>query len=93
MIQGFHDRLTEDVYRGRCPKGFPQDLFRRVRAKLGELDAAVQLSDLAMPPGNELHALLRDRAGQHAIAVNKQFRLCFVWTPPGPDRVEFTDYH
>ena len=38
-------------------------------------------------------ALKDDRAGQHAISVNDQFRICFVWTSAGPDEVEFTDYH
>ena len=93
MILGFHDRYTEAVFIGRCPKGFPADLFRAARSKLVLLDAATSLEDLRRPPGNKLHALSQDRAGQHAIAVNKQFRICFIWTEAGPARVEFTDYH
>lgn len=92
-IQSFHDRLTEAVYQGRCPKGFPVDLLKSARRKLALLDAAVSLDDLKLPPSNHLHALKKDRAGQHAIAVNDQFRLCFIWTEAGPKRVEFTDYH
>jgi proteic killer suppression protein len=38
------------------------------------LDAAVALSDLTSPPGNRLEALKGDRAGQHSIRVNDQFR-------------------
>ena len=93
MIQSYHDRLTMAVSEGRRPKGFPSDLFARVRRKLRELDAAARLEDLASPPSNHLHALAADRTGQHAIRVNDQFRLCFVWTEAGPGRVEFTDYH
>jgi proteic killer suppression protein len=57
------------------------------------LDAAVVLADLRAPPANRLEALAGDRAGQHAIRVNDQFRLCFLWTPRGPAEVEFVDYH
>jgi proteic killer suppression protein len=48
---------------------------------------------LRVPPGNRLEALKGDRAGQHSIRVNDQFRICFVWTPDGPRDVELTDYH
>jgi proteic killer suppression protein len=57
------------------------------------LHNAVDLKDLKSPPANKLHALIGDRAGQHAIAVNDQFRIVFVWTDAGPERVEFCDYH
>ncbi len=57
------------------------------------MDAANELRDLASPPGNRLEALSGERAGQHSIRINDQFRLCFRWTPEGPGDVEFTDYH
>lgn len=75
------------------PKGFPADLFKSTRRKLAMLDAAMSLDDLKLPPSNRLHPLKDDRTGQHAIAVNDQFRLCFIWTEAGAERVEFTDYH
>lgn len=61
--------------------------------KLRMLDAAKVLQDLRIPPGNRLEALQGDRAGQHSIRVNDQFRLCFVWTESGPAGVELVDYH
>ncbi len=57
------------------------------------LEAATSLDDLRSPPGNELEALGRDRKGQHSIRVNKQWRLCFRWTPDGAEDIEFVDYH
>jgi toxin HigB-1 len=45
------------------------------------------------PPGNRLEALKGDRAGQHSIRINDQFRICFVWTDAGPEAVEIVDYH
>ncbi|MEH3118932.1 MAG: type II toxin-antitoxin system RelE/ParE family toxin [Methylorubrum populi] len=93
MILSFHDSVTEAVARGRRPKGFPADLYKATRRKLAYLAAAASLDDLRSPPGNRLRALERDRAGQHAIRIDDQFRLCFVWTEAGPERVEFTDCH
>jgi proteic killer suppression protein len=85
--------MTEAVYEGECPKGFPADLVKASRRKLGYLDAAAELNDLRSPPGNRLEALTRDRDGQHSIRVNDRFRVCFIWTEDGPKDVEITDYH
>jgi proteic killer suppression protein len=49
---------------------------------------------LAAPPGNRLEALRgNDRAGQHSIRINDQWRLCFVWKDRGAEWVEIVDYH
>ncbi len=63
------------------------------RRKLRQLQIAVCLDDLRMPPGNRLEALKGERRGQHIIRVNDQFRLCFRWTPAGAEDVEIVDYH
>ncbi len=68
-------------------------ILRVATRKLVQLDSAQELRDLASPPGNRLEALRGDRAGQHSIRINDQFRLCFVWTPHGPRNVETVDYH
>jgi proteic killer suppression protein len=57
------------------------------------LDDAMELRDLKSPPSNRLEALTRDRAGQHSIRINDQWRVCFVWTKAGPESVEIADYH
>ena len=64
-----------------------------VERKLQMLDSAATLEFLRSPPGNRLEALRGDRAGQHSIRVNDQFRICFVWTERGPMGVEIVDYH
>ena len=61
--------------------------------KLAMLNAAATLNDLRVPPNNRLKALEKDRAGQHSIRINDQFRVCFVWTDSGPTDVEIVDYH
>jgi proteic killer suppression protein len=61
--------------------------------KLDMLHQARDLNDLRVPPGNRLEALAGDRLGQHAIRINDQWRICFVWTEEGPLHVEIVDYH
>lgn len=93
MILSFCDPSTEAVFHGRRPKGFPAELFVVARRKLQMIDAAPSLDSLKVPPGNRLHPLTKDRAGQHAIWINHQYRVCFRWTEAGPEDVEIVDYH
>ena len=93
MIRGFRNSITEAVFHGECPKGFPTGILRVARRKLAVVDAAVKLQDLKSPPNNNLHKLDRDRKGQYAIRINDQYRVCFVWSNDGPTEVEITDYH
>ena len=77
--------------------GRPVPRFARIesvaRRKLRQLQIAGVLTDLRVPPGNQLHALKDDRTGQHSIRINDQYRLCFRWTDAGPADVEIVDYH
>jgi proteic killer suppression protein len=57
------------------------------------LDASARLDDLRVPPGNRLEALSRDRAGQHSVRINDQWRVCFVWSDGNAYSVEIVDYH
>ena len=68
-------------------------MVRVAQRKLFMLDNADELDDLRAPPGNRLEALKRDRAGQHSIRINDQFRICFRWVDGGAEDVEITDYH
>ena len=97
MIRSFRDSGTEDVFNGvdsrRARRVCPSTVWAVARRKLDQLDATVSLEALRVPPGNQLEALKKDRRGQHSIRINGQFRICFVWTPDGPDAVEIVDYH
>jgi len=93
MIKGFADRATEAIWRGRRTPELPADIHSVALRKLRQLDAAVELSFLKVPPGNRLHRLTKDREGQHAIRINTQYRLCFRWDGKDAHEVEITDYH
>ncbi|HEY0997313.1 MAG TPA: type II toxin-antitoxin system RelE/ParE family toxin [Gemmatimonadaceae bacterium] len=93
MIKTFADRQTEKLFRTGKAKKVPADVARRALRKLEAVDAALQVSDLKVPPGNRLHALKGNRAGQHAIAVNDQWRICFRFEGGDAYDVEFCDYH
>ena len=97
MIISFRDKATEDLFNGiasrHARKACPQSLLRIVRRKLDQLDSAVLLDDLKVPPGNRLEALTGDRKGQYSIRLNDQYRICFAWSDSGPADVEVTDYH
>ena len=93
MIVSAQGKLAKQAIKGRFGKGFPNELTKRTRAMLTALNAAVELEDLRFPPGNHLEALKGDRAGQHSVRINDQWRICFVWTPNLPADVEIVDYH
>ena len=69
------------------------DIQRVALRKLVMLDAAEELSDLRVPPGNRLEKLTGDRMGQHSIRVNDPWRICFRWTKAGAEDISITDYH
>jgi len=92
MIVSFRCSDTEALANGRPVRRF-RNIESAARRKLRQLEIAVHLQDLRVPPGNRLEALIEDRAGQHSIRVNDQFRICFRWTLAGPEDVEIVDYH
>ena len=93
MIKSFRDRRTSSVYEGVAVKGVPADVLKRAVTKIFLIDTVTRLDDLRVPPGNRLEALAGDRAGQHSIRVNDQWRICFAWRDGDAYDVEFCDYH
>lgn len=97
MIVGFHDEGTEDIFNGEdsksARKSCPASLWNVAARKLDLLDSVTTLDELRIPPGNRLEALSGNRKGQYSIRINNQYRICFVWSEQGPNRVEIVDYH
>jgi proteic killer suppression protein len=94
MIQSWKSDVAKAIFEGRDPgKGFPSALARAARRRLAAINAAVNLGDLRSPPGNRLHELRGERAGEWSISVNDQFRITFRWGEAGPENVWIGDYH
>lgn len=91
-IRSYRDHDTQMLHRTGRSKRWSAIAKVAVR-KLDMLDAARAVTDLLAPPANRLEALRGDRAGQHSIRVNDQFRICFRWTEAGVEDVEIVDYH
>jgi proteic killer suppression protein len=92
VIRSFRSAEAQAIYEGKRSKRFA-NVQNVIERKLIMLDAATMLDDLRSPPGNRLEPLTGDRAGQHSIRINDQFRICFRWTASGPEDVEIVDYH
>jgi len=92
MIQSFKDADTKSLFESRLSKRWAGIAAVALR-KLDQIEASSNLNDLRIPPGNRLEALKGDRAGQHSIGINEQWRVCFVWKPDGAHDVEIVDYH
>lgn len=91
-ILSFKCKDTQAMFEGTRSRRFVNIETVAMR-KLAMLNRAALLEDLRVPPNNHLEALQGDRAGQHSIRVNRQWRVCFVWTANGPTDVEIVDYH
>ncbi len=93
MIHGFRDPETERIWSGLRSRRLPSDIQVVALRKLRLINQARALSDLRVPPGNRLERLAADRAGQHSIRINDQWRICFEWREGGARNVEIVDYH
>lgn len=96
MIVAFKDQGTEDIFDATDSKAarrtLPPNLHDRAGRTLDQLHAAVSLNSLSLP-GLRLEKLKGDRAGQHSIRINDQYRVCFQWTALGAEDVQVVDYH
>ena len=92
MIRSFKCPDTEVLSKGIRVRRFV-NISTVARRKLRQLEIAGTIEDLRIPPGNRLESLRGDRAGQHSIRINQQWRVCFRWTDAGAEDVEIVDYH
>ena len=92
-IKSFRGRDAAAIFQGRFVNAIGRDVAKIALRKLTYLHAASRLEQLRVPPANRLEALKGDRAGQHSIRANDQFRICFRWRDGDAYDVEIVDYH
>jgi len=92
-IKSFKDKVTAAAFAELPVRSHPPDIRKRALAKLQQVDAAMSLEDLRVPPSNRLEALAGDREGQHSIRINKQWRLCFVFGKDGAEDVDISKHY
>lgn len=101
MIMSFRDPETAKIFRNEVSRRLPADIQAMALRKLLQINAAVNLDSLRVPPGNHLEAMKGNRVGQHSVRINDQWRVCFAWQAADPDNglpsgardVEIVDYH
>jgi len=93
MIRSFRDRDTERLAQRERVKKWSPELQKAALRKLRMIDAAEEVRDLRVLPGNRLERLKGDRAGQYSIRINDQWRVCFRWERGNAYDVEIVDYH
>lgn len=93
MIKSFKSKEAEKIFQGRYSKRIPRNIQRLAARKLEILAAATEIKSLRIPPSNRLEKLKVDRAGQHSIRINDQWRICFKWKAGDAHDVEIVDYH
>ena len=92
MIRGFQCKKTERLFRRERVKDFASIDSVALR-RLVALDSAQALSDLLIPPSNQLESLSGGRKGQHSIRINDQYRICFTWRDGNAEDVEITKHY
>ena len=93
MIQTFATSETERFFTTGKSRRLPPEIFKRAAMRLMQLNGAVRIEDLRLPPSNKLEALVHDRAGQWSIRINDQWRICFRFEDGDAYDVEIVDYH
>lgn len=93
MIKTFRSKETYKIFKREFSRKLPTDIQKIALRKLYMIDAAVSIIDLKSPPSNRLEMLKHDRAGQYAIRINQQWRICFKWAGGNAYDIEIVDYH
>jgi len=93
VIKTFRDVETQKIYQRERSRKLPSDIQQVALRKLRMINNALNLNDLRIPPANRLEKLSGDRAGQHSIRINDQWRICFEWRGSDAFNVEIADYH
>ncbi len=97
MIQSFANKVACDIYHGKKSKNarkLPSELHAKAQRLLDQLNAALTIDFLRIPPGNRLEKLTTGNLeGKWSIRINKQWRIIFSWQKENAHDVAIVDYH
>ncbi len=93
MIKSFKDKETELLYISGRSRKFPTSILKNALRKLDYLNAAHNINDLKIPPGNRLKPLKGKLQGKYSMRINDQYRIIFKFEKSDAYDVEITDYH
>ena len=93
MIVSFGNKATAAIWVGMRSKQVPFAVNNVARRKLRMLNAATEIEDLRIPPGNRLASLGGKFKGYYSIRINLQWRIIFSWENGCAYNVQIIDYH
>lgn len=93
MIQSFNCKETEKIWDGIRSGKLPIEIQNIARRKLRMINNSQNISDLRVPPANNLEKLKGQLKDFYSIRINKQWRIIFKWKNGNAFEVEIIDYH
>jgi toxin HigB-1 len=96
VLHTFADAATADLFQGvntKAARAIDKAIWPIVRRKLDMVNAAANVRDLRVPPGNQLEGLKGDQAGRVSIRVTQRYRLTFRFEEGNAFEVRCEDYH
>jgi len=96
MIRNFANKTAQDVYDGiNSPyaRRLPLELHAKARRLLDQINTAISLQILRIPPSNRLEKLTGDLQGFLSLRINDRFRIIFRWDGNDAFDVKIIDYH
>lgn len=93
MINSFGTKETSEIWKGNRVKKMPIEIQNIGRRKLRMLNNAQDIADLRIPPSNRLEKLTGNLKRYYSIRINKQWRICFIWSKGNASEVKIIDYH
>ena len=93
MIKEFGDKETNLIWEGIRSKKLPYEIQNIARRKLRMLNNAQDITDLRIPPANNLEKLKGNLKEYYSIRINKQWRIIFKWKNYDAYDIKIIDYH
>lgn len=93
MILSFGSKETEQIWNGIWVKKMPIEVQNVGRRKLRMLNNSQDISDLRIPPSNQLEKLAGKLDEYYSIRINLQWRIIFYWDSGNASEVKIIDYH